>query len=323
MAKAVIIGGGIGGLFAGVALRAIGWEVTIHEQAPALTEVGAAVNLSPNGTRLLRAYGLLETVRVGAWDIPGVELRMGGTGLRIFEMPMGKVAKARWGAPNLSVHRADLVAVLAEAFDGTLILGSKVTPDTAFDADLVIAADGSKSALRNALFLGAGRRFAGMMALRATLTKDQVADLPLPRNTCIWVGPGRHIVTGWMRGGTLLNVVGVVDCAQAVADDWESVAAREDISALWTGWLPALQALFDRAGDGAGLGAVYPPAAAQLALWDDLPAGGCRPCHGAVHGPGGCAGDGGRRGSGPVPADVSNHPHGPAPLRHPPHRAGQ
>jgi len=95
-------------LAAGLALSRVGWEVTVLEQAPELKEVGAGLQISPNGVKVLEALNLMEALQPLVFEPEFIRLSMGRTGRKIFELPMKGYAEDRWGAKYLHVHRADL-----------------------------------------------------------------------------------------------------------------------------------------------------------------------------------------------------------------------
>ena len=115
MSEALIAGGGIAGMAAALALAREGWRVTVCEEAPAPAEVGAGLQMSPNAARVLRWLGVLDAVAAQAFRPRAAEMRDGQSGARIYRAALGAVAEARWGAPYLHVHRADLLAALTGA----------------------------------------------------------------------------------------------------------------------------------------------------------------------------------------------------------------
>jgi 2-polyprenyl-6-methoxyphenol hydroxylase-like FAD-dependent oxidoreductase len=144
--KAIVVGGGLGGITAAVALRKVGWEVSVLERAPEFGEVGAGVGVMPNAMRALAALGLADEVRrIGTPRVAG--------GVRD---PRGR-SLTRVDAAQLehmvAVHRADLHRVLRSALpEARLVTDTDVRSVDELDADLVVAADGIRSRIRQALF---------------------------------------------------------------------------------------------------------------------------------------------------------------------------
>jgi 2-polyprenyl-6-methoxyphenol hydroxylase-like FAD-dependent oxidoreductase len=145
MAEAVVVGGGIGGVAAAIALRRVGWSVTVLEQAPELREVGAGLSLAGNAMRALDALGIGERVRAHAAysRVTGNQRLPSGRYLRRFQEGRD--------IPLAAFHRAELHdALRAELPAGCIRTGERVTEVP--DADLVVAADGVHSTLRNLLW---------------------------------------------------------------------------------------------------------------------------------------------------------------------------
>lgn len=270
--KAAVAGAGLGGLFAAAALARAGLDVTVCEAAPSLGEVGAGIQISPNGARLLARAGALEAVARRAVAPEAAAMRRGEDGGLIFSLPLGAAAERRWGAPYLQVHRADLLAALrdaAEAAGARLRLGARAVGATdgallleegAEEADVVIAADGVRSTLRAALFGPVAPRFLGHVAWRATVPAEAAPGWAKPEAT-VWAGAGRHLVTYPLRGGALVNVVAVVerdawDGEGRTAESWSAAGDPEEMRAAFAGWAAApllaavercfLWGLFDR-----------------------------------------------------------------------------
>ncbi|WP_405620433.1 FAD-dependent monooxygenase [Streptomyces sp. NBC_01508] len=182
--RAVVVGGGIGGLTAAVALRRRGWAVTVLERADALTPVGAALSVTPNAQRALDVVGLGDQVRdLSAWQGDGGLRTPGG---RWLSRTNSRAATERFGGPVVLLHRATLVDILTSALppdavrtgvDGALrdpggpdraaVVG---TPDGDIEADLVIGADGVRSGVRGVLFPGhPGPRHSGLTTWRVVV----------------------------------------------------------------------------------------------------------------------------------------------------------
>jgi 2-polyprenyl-6-methoxyphenol hydroxylase-like FAD-dependent oxidoreductase len=159
----VVVGGGIGGLAAAVALRRAGWNVRVFERAPQFGEIGAGLSLWPNAIRALDRLGLAERVlAIGAVEAHGgVRDRRG----RWLSRTTSAEIARRFGYPLIVVHRAELLRVLREALpDDALVAGRDII--TVPDASLVVAADGAGSRMRDVLFPGYGPRYAGYTAWR-------------------------------------------------------------------------------------------------------------------------------------------------------------
>ncbi|MEM8753829.1 MAG: FAD-dependent monooxygenase [Pseudomonadota bacterium] len=257
--KAVVVGAGIGGLTAALALRRVGWEVELLERAEAVAEVGAGIQLSPNGTRVLSALGLGPAIEAVAYEPDRLEMRLGPSGFRVFSLPLGAEMRRRYGAPYLQVHRADLVdvlvAALAEAAPGAVRTGVAVTgyergpkgaaaltAGGAVEGDAVIGADGLRSTIREAM-LGAERpRFTGAVAWRAVVPRE-AAPADLPTGACVWAGPARHAVTYPLRRGELVNFVGIVEESGWETESWTEPGAPEALAAEFEGWAAPLAGL--------------------------------------------------------------------------------
>jgi salicylate hydroxylase len=261
--RIVVSGAGIGGLCTALALIQRGFEVTVCEQASELKEVGAGVQLSPNGTRVLAALGVLEDLRAVAVEAEAKEIRLWNSGEKWPLFDLGAAAMAEYGFPYLMVHRGDLQAVLARGVEraaaGTIRLGAEVVDvrdrgefasailadGSAIDGRLVIGADGIHSKLR-ARTLGAGKAaFTGCIAWRGVVPSDR---LPAHLRRAVganWVGPGRHVVTYPLRRGELVNFVGVVERQGWETESWTARGSRQDCAADFAGWHPDVHALID------------------------------------------------------------------------------
>ena len=260
--KAVIIGAGIAGLSAGIALRLRGWEVRILEQAPALTEVGAGLQISPNGIHVLRALGVMPLLEETLFEPEAIEMRMGVSGRQVFRLPMRGYAQKRWGAPYIHIHRADLVEALHRRFEalspGGITLNASVqgyeagdvprvqTGDGVLEADLLLGADGLHSTIRRQMLGSAQPRYTGNLAWRTVVP---VADLsaPPPPTACVWAGDGRHAVTTRLRGGSLVNFVGMVEADLPSEEGWRIEGTREDVMRDFDGWHPSIAGILENA----------------------------------------------------------------------------
>ncbi len=253
--KIVVAGGGIGGLSAAIALSKVGFEVEVIERAPALTEVGAGIQLSPNATKGLAALGVLEAAVAVSSQPERLEMRIGRTGEKVFSIPIAKEARNRYGAPYLHIHRADLIALLKRAaeFAGVQVrLGARVSAyvrdvdglrvglDTGaiVPCDLLVGADGVRSTVRRQMLGEQEPRYTGAVAWRLTVPADVAPDLP--HAAIVWAGPGRHAVTYRVRRGELINFVGVTETEKFAGESWDQPGDIVELAGDFGDWAPPI-----------------------------------------------------------------------------------
>ncbi|WP_327695714.1 FAD-dependent monooxygenase [Streptomyces sp. NBC_00459] len=259
--RAIVVGAGIGGLAAAQTLRAAGHEITLVERTRRFTEIGAGVQLAPNATRVLRRLDLLDTVAARAVHPSRLSFRTWSDGTEICGHVLGPEVEDEFGAPYLQVHRADLHQALAARIPpGSVRLNTRVVGIDQDDraayvttadgeclaADLVVAADGVRSAARQWLFGADEAVFSGTAAYRALLPAAEVADLDLPEYA-LWLGPGRHVVHYWVRGGELLNLVAVFT-TEAAHESWTARAEPGEQLREFAGWDRRVLTALERAG---------------------------------------------------------------------------
>jgi len=250
-----VIGGGIGGLSAALAAARRGAKVTVLEQAPEITEMGAGIQVSPNGWRVLHALGVGEAVAGISPRATAARLRDFRRGGEVFSVPF-----TREDRPYHLVHRADLVSVLEAALreaGGKIRLGQKVVQVTpgaletrlSFadgrdeDHGLVLAADGLHSPARAALNPKSKPFFTGQVAWRCLVP----ADTPLPPEAHVFMGPGRHLVRYPLRDGKMVNVVAVEERDGWAAEGWFHRDDPEHLRRAFTDFCPEVRSLLDRA----------------------------------------------------------------------------
>ncbi len=226
--NALVIGGGIGGLAAASALAQAGVAVTLVEQTPGISEVGAGIQVSPNGLAVLRALGLEQALdRSGAVQAQAVLLEDYRAGDPVARLDLARLKDQRY----LFVHRADVVALLlraAKQANVSIELGRRavtVTPAALSvvkfadggeaRAELVVCADGLHSVGRAAITGHSDATFTGQVAWRALVP----ASNPAPQAT-VTMGPGRHIVSYPLRDGSLTNIVAVQERDQWAEEGW-------------------------------------------------------------------------------------------------------
>jgi salicylate hydroxylase len=257
---AAIIGGGIGGLTAALALLQIGLDVRVYEQARTLSEIGAGIQLAPNATRILRRLGILPAVEQVAVRPSAFEFRRWDDGRLLSETPLSDTVERQFAAPYWHAHRADLIAALGEALPaGRVVLGSRcvgveergdrVTLRFAdgwtAEADLVVGADGIHSAVRAALLGPAAPHFTGNVAFRGLVAAERVAHLGLERRCTVRLGPGGHFVHYFVSAGRLLNMVCVLEQDSWTRESWTDPGDVAELRAAYADWYPAVCGMLD------------------------------------------------------------------------------
>ena len=251
--RILIVGAGIGGLTAALALARDGHAVEVYEQAAQLAELGAGVQISANGARVLFALGLEPALRK-VWSEPaGKEIRLWTTGETWKLFDLGAESVARYGAPYFMMHRADLHATLVDAVNalaprairldarwvGFTDDGNSVALALAngerVSGDVLIGADGVHSRIRNILVGGDKAQFTGCMAWRGIVPVEKL-PAHIRRNVGVnWVGPGGHVVNYLLRRGEIFNFVGIVERDWRL-ESWTEKGTREECAADFSGW---------------------------------------------------------------------------------------
>ena len=252
--RIAIIGGGIGGLTAAVALLQRGVEVDVYEQAPVLGESGAGVQISANGTRVLMALGLERDLLNVCFMPSGKEIRLWSTGTTWTPFDLGAASLERYGAPYVTLHRADLHELLVRAVrrlkPDAITLGARCVDirqtaagvvldfanGTTARAQGAVGADGVHSRVRQLLFGTESATFTGCVAWRGVVPVDRLpSGLVRPVGTN-WIGPGRHFVHYPVRRGELLNFVGVVERYDWQIESWSAQGTSGECLHDFKGW---------------------------------------------------------------------------------------
>jgi len=251
-----IIGAGIGGLVAALALARRGFEVAVYEQTRVLKEVGAGLQISANGTRVLADIGIPERLMRAAFEPNGKEVRLWNTGQTWKLLDLGTESVQRYGFPYVTVHRSDLHDALVNAiriirpdaihldhhFQSAQQDGSRVT--LIFDnqppvtCDVAIGADGVHSTMRKTLFGAGEAEFTGIVAWRGLIALERLPErLRRPVGTN-WIGPGGHVIHYPVRRGELMNFTSVVENRDWRIESWSQPGTVEQYLADYPGWHP-------------------------------------------------------------------------------------
>lgn len=268
-------GAGIGGLCAALALAKRGVEIAVYEKSSLLTEVGAGLQLSPNALHVLQSLGIADQVKAKAFSPESAVMRHYQTGKPYFCVPLGGAATKKYGADYLHIHRADLLTVLHDACEkmgvnihlGQAIQGYQHASQNltiqfengeSLDADLLIGADGIKSKVQACMLGQTSAEFTGQVAWRGVVAASKLPKGLIKPNANLWVGPGKHFVCYYIRGGDLINFVAVQERRDWQKESWHERGNVNQLRETFNSWHPEvtellaaaescfLWALFDR-----------------------------------------------------------------------------
>jgi len=247
--RIAIIGGGIGGLTAALALRARGLDVTVFEQAEVLREIGAGVSIHPNAARLLRRVGLEDQLQKIGSPIGGIVLRT-SRGEPI-ATPAGPATPAFTRNDQGYNHRADFLNLLFDALPrGTVTLGHRCIQlseeadrvrlsfanGASAEADLVIGADGIRSAVQREIGLQSRPSSEGIMAYRGLIPADRLSWASDLKDPALWLGPGRSFLLYPVARGRLINMVAFVPTDTDSEESWSAPGDLKALAAEYAGW---------------------------------------------------------------------------------------
>jgi salicylate hydroxylase len=256
--RVAIIGGGIGGLSAALALLKAGCDVHVYEAAPRFGEIGAGIQISPNASRLLHRLGLKDAMDACGVRPAAVHQRRWDDGSTLQRAPLGADVEAAFGAPYYHFHRGDLAALLAAALPqeraharhrlldieerGKRVI-ARFTNGTQAEADLIVGADGIHSRTREVLFGPVQPRFTGCVAWRGLVPAERISHLRIEVASHLWMGPGGHCVHYWVSAGRMMNVVCIVEHGEWTRESWTDRGDVARVLARYQGWHPIVRAL--------------------------------------------------------------------------------
>jgi len=256
--KVLIVGAGIGGLTAALAALRRGLEVEVYEQAQELTEVGAGLQLSANGTRVFYQLGVGEALKAQSCEAAGKEIRLWNTGETWKLFDLGKASVERYGYPYFTVYRPDLLDVLLAALGRDRIhLGAKCVGfsqgaegvqvlfenHSSVKCDVLIGADGVHSQVRQSLFGQDRPQFTGLVVWRGIVPMEKLPKHMARMVGSNWVGPGAHVVHYPLRSGKVMNFVGALERSDWQVESWSARGTTEELAADFVGWHEDVQAL--------------------------------------------------------------------------------
>jgi salicylate hydroxylase len=268
----LIAGAGIAGLACGVALARAGWTAQLFEQAPQFGEVGAGVQLGPNVTRILQRWEVFDAIKAQACTPDVLQARCAQGGQVLARLPLGASMQEKYGAPYLTIHRADLHHALMQKArelkvgvhcamhvdnihthpDGLQIQLEIADEKRTQYAAMAVVADGVWSQLRPRLLNDSPTEFTGHLAYRALMRQSDLPAHLRTQEVTVWMGPDAHVVHYPVKAGEWLNIVCLVHSRQPESSSnghptWEGQKSSEqtlaDLQAALRGACPALRDL--------------------------------------------------------------------------------
>lgn len=244
-----ILGAGIAGLTLARALARRGARVTVLEQAQALGEVGAGIQIAPNGTAVLRALNLGGALAAAGMQAGAVRLMDGRNGAGVLTMDL---TRCKMDRDYFFLHRADLIDLLGRDLGAQIEFGVQVasvdlTGDAPVlvlqdgarrEAGILIGADGIHSTLRAAIQPDSQATFTGQVAWRTTIAGE---GAKAGQAVEVFLGAGCHLVSYPLRGGRLRNIVAVQERHAWVDESWSKSANPADLRAAFAGFCPKVQ----------------------------------------------------------------------------------
>jgi salicylate hydroxylase len=258
--KVAVVGAGIGGLNAAIALIQRGFDVTVYEQADQLGEIGAGIQLSPNASRVLMALGLDKDFEAIAFEPNRHVVRNWKSGGIVSATQMKGVFRPQYGAGYFGAHRADLHAVLQRAVPASAIrlnakcIGVTQNAERAVilfadgshtEADVVIGADGIRSAVRAGLYGPDAPRFTGHIVWRGLVPTTALPKGLIEPDMTAWFGPKGTVVHYYVRRGEIVNWIAHYE-ADWREESWSVESDWREAAQAYAGWHPLLNELFSR-----------------------------------------------------------------------------
>lgn len=234
--RVLIAGGGIGGLTTAIALRHQGVDVLVLEQAKELSEIGAGIQIAANAAIVLRELGLETAIRSVGVKPQSYDYRDLRSGKMLYQAPLGDEAARRYGAPMYNIHRADLVQILSDAVPAeSKRLGArcvavsqdargveaKLANGETVRGDLLVGCDGIHSVVRQHLRGQEQKHFANILMWRSLIPAERLEGLNLEERGNYWFGPGRTLITYWVRPKNLYSILASVPAQEVTRESWD------------------------------------------------------------------------------------------------------
>ena len=256
-----IVGAGIGGLVAALALKKRGHKPIIYEKTESLSELGAGIQLSPNANKVLEYLGVMEELQADVYEPEAFQFVHYRTGKILAQQTLKNSSLKIYGSPNYDVHRADLQKALLTVINKEEIQIEKNseildlyeeansafirTKESVIESDAVIGADGIHSIVRKKLWGEDQARYTGNVAWRMLVPIKEISSEFLQQNTKVWLGPKKHFVQYLVKGGKFLNCVCLVEQNHWMNEDWSEKGDISELKNIYSDWHPEIQEILE------------------------------------------------------------------------------
>ncbi len=261
--KILIAGAGIGGLTTAACLLQEGYNVEIYEQAPELGEIGAGIQCSAPAVKVFKHIGIADKIDKVGVKPKAFEFKLFDTGELLHKVPLAEQHLQMHGAAYYHIHRSDLHKILADrvlalnpdcVFLNAAVTGFdetengitlKLSDGRAVEGDILIGADGIKSAVRDQITGKTPPDYTGQVAWRATLPTSRLPEDFMDIISAIWCGPKKHAVIYYLRSGEVLNFVACVENVHWQEESWTIKADWQELKDDFAGWHDDIQTIID------------------------------------------------------------------------------
>jgi salicylate hydroxylase len=262
---ACVVGAGLGGLTAALALLRAGRAVRVFEQASVLGEVGAGITLSPGAGRGLASLGVGPALLAASTPIPDIAFVHYATGEPLAGRLRSRPPEDLGFATPRHIHRADLHAILLAAVRAidpdTVVVDRRLArldadeagvtavfaDGSVFEAGLLIGADGVRSTVRRRMFDDSSPRFAGQIAFRCLIPREVATPWLSAGGAAVYVGPSRVFNRYLVRQGALVNVIGIAQCGLWREEGWNTPAVPKEFLEIFADFHPDVRGLIAHA----------------------------------------------------------------------------
>lgn len=256
-----IVGAGIGGLVAALALKKRGHKPTIYEKTESLSELGAGIQLSPNANKVLKYLSVMEELQSDVYEPEAFQFVHYRTGKVLAQQALKNSSVKIYGSPNYDIHRADLQKALLKVINKEGIQIEKnseildiyeeandafiKTKERVIGSDAVIGADGIHSIIRKKLWGNDQARYTGNVAWRMLVPIEAISSKFLQQNTKVWLGPKKHFVQYLVKGGNFLNCVCLAEQNDWTNEDWSEKGDISELKHIFSDWHPEIQEILE------------------------------------------------------------------------------